>query len=96
VRYLRTLLGFTRLDRQRNPDIRNRVKVENILEGKSVSKELLNSPEANGQKQHTEAGFSIPPSVTARYGKTQTKMERPDHIMIMMVMKNENYIAIIH
>jgi hypothetical protein len=32
MRFLRPLLGLTRLDRQRNSDIRNRLKVENILE----------------------------------------------------------------
>jgi hypothetical protein len=32
MRFLRPLLGPTRLDRQRNTDIRNRLKVDNILE----------------------------------------------------------------
>jgi hypothetical protein len=32
MRFLIPLLGLTRLDRQRNSDIRNRLKVENILE----------------------------------------------------------------
>jgi hypothetical protein len=32
MRFLRPLLGLTRLDRQRNTDIRNRLKVDNILE----------------------------------------------------------------
>jgi hypothetical protein len=33
MRFLRPLLGLTRLDRQRNPDIRNMLKVNNLTEG---------------------------------------------------------------
>jgi hypothetical protein len=33
MRFLKPLLGRTRFDRQRNPYIRNRLKVYNILEG---------------------------------------------------------------
>jgi hypothetical protein len=32
MRFLRPLFGLTRLDRQRNPDIRNRLKVDNLIE----------------------------------------------------------------
>jgi len=32
MRFLRPLLGLTRLDRQRNPDICNRLKVDNLVE----------------------------------------------------------------
>jgi hypothetical protein len=32
VTFLRPLLGLTRVDRQRNPDIRNSLKVDNIVE----------------------------------------------------------------
>jgi hypothetical protein len=32
MRFLRPLLGLTRLDNQRNSDIRKRLKVDNILE----------------------------------------------------------------
>jgi hypothetical protein len=32
MRFLRPLLGLTRLDRQRNPDIRNRLKVNSVVE----------------------------------------------------------------
>jgi hypothetical protein len=32
MRFLRPLLGLTRLDRRRNSDIHNRLKVDNILE----------------------------------------------------------------
>jgi hypothetical protein len=31
-RFMRPLLGLTRLGRQRNPDISNRLKVDNIVE----------------------------------------------------------------
>jgi hypothetical protein len=32
MRFLRPLLGLTRLDRQRNPEIRNSLKLDNIVE----------------------------------------------------------------
>jgi hypothetical protein len=32
MRFLKPLLGLTRLDRQRNPEIRNSLKVDNIVE----------------------------------------------------------------
>jgi hypothetical protein len=38
MRFLRPLLGLTRLDRQRHPDIRNRLKVDNSRRHKVVSK----------------------------------------------------------
>jgi hypothetical protein len=34
---LETLLGLTRLDRQRKPDIRNRLKVDNLVEDIKLS-----------------------------------------------------------
>jgi hypothetical protein len=33
MRFFRSLVGLKRLDRQRNPDIRNRLKVHGIVEG---------------------------------------------------------------
>jgi hypothetical protein len=48
MRFLRPLLGLTKLDSQRNPDIRNRLKVDNIVEDKIVSKEMVRPPETNG------------------------------------------------
>jgi hypothetical protein len=38
MRFLRPLLGLTRLDCQRNPDIRSRLKVDNMVEDKIISK----------------------------------------------------------
>jgi hypothetical protein len=38
---------------------------------------MVGPPGTNGQKPPTEAGFPVPTSGTARYGKTKTKMERP-------------------
>jgi hypothetical protein len=59
MRFLRLLLGLTRLDRQRNSDICNRLKVDNILED-IISEELDRSSEMNGQKSHTETNFTVP------------------------------------
>jgi hypothetical protein len=42
MRILRPLLGLTRLDRQRISDIRNRLKVDNLVEDiKLCQKELV-------------------------------------------------------
>jgi hypothetical protein len=49
TRLLRLSLGLSRLDRQRNPDIHNRLKVFNIVAHKTESNELGGSPESNGQ-----------------------------------------------
>jgi hypothetical protein len=77
MRSLRPLLGPTRVDCQRNPDVRNRLKVNNIVEDKTLSKEMVRPPGTNGKKPPTEAGFTVPILGTAVYGKTKTKMERP-------------------
>jgi hypothetical protein len=60
MRFMTPLLGLTRPDRLRNPDFPNRLKVDNIVEDKTVSKQLVRSPERNGQNLPTEAGFSVP------------------------------------
>jgi hypothetical protein len=67
MRLLRPLLGLIRLDHHRNPDIHNRLKVDNIVKDKIVPKELAS----------TKAGFPVPTSGTAGYGKTEANMERP-------------------
>jgi hypothetical protein len=77
MRFLRPLLGLTRLDHQRNPDICNRLKVDNIVEDIKLSNEMVRPPGTSGQKLPTEAGFPVPTSGTAGYGKSETKMERP-------------------
>jgi hypothetical protein len=43
----RPLLCLTGLDRQRTPDVCNRLKVEEVVEDKILSKELVRSPETN-------------------------------------------------
>jgi hypothetical protein len=46
IRFLRTLLGLTRLDPQRNPDIHNILEVDNIVEDiKLYQKSWLNQLE---------------------------------------------------
>jgi hypothetical protein len=77
MRFLRSLLGLTRLDPQRNPDICNMLKVDNIVQDIKLSNEMVRPPGTSGQKLPTEAGFPVPTSGTARYGKTKMKMERP-------------------
>jgi hypothetical protein len=52
MRFLRPLLGITRWDHQRNPGIRNRFKVNNLIEDikLSLSIEMVRLPGKNGQK----------------------------------------------
>jgi hypothetical protein len=68
MRFLRTLLGLIRLDHHRNPDIHNRLKVDNIVKDEIVPKELA----------PTKAGFPVPTSWTAGYGKT-------DHHLVILL-----------
>jgi hypothetical protein len=77
MRFLRPLIGPTRLDLWRSPDIRNRLNVDNIVEDKIVSKGMIRPTGTNGQKPPTETSFPVSTSGTAGYGKTKTKMERP-------------------
>jgi hypothetical protein len=58
MRFPRPLLGLTRLDRQRNPEIRNNLKVDNIVE--DIKQYQL--PGTIGWKPPTEAGFPVPTS----------------------------------
>jgi hypothetical protein len=77
MRFLRPLVGPTRLDRQRNPNISNILKGgQHSRRHKTVSKEMVRPPGTNGQKPSTEAGFPVPMLVTAGYGNTETKMVR--------------------
>jgi hypothetical protein len=61
MRFLRPLLGLTRLDCQKTPDIRNRLKVDNIVE----DIELYQKNGTNGYKPPIEAGFPVPTLGTA-------------------------------
>jgi hypothetical protein len=65
------------MDHQRNPDIRNRLNVDNTVEDKFVSKEMVRPPGTNGQKPPPEDGFPVPTSRAAGYRKTKTKIARP-------------------
>jgi hypothetical protein len=77
MRFLRPLLGLTRLNHQRNSDIRNRLKVKNSRRYKTISKQMVRPPGMNGQKPPTDAGFPIPTSGTPGYGKTKMKRRTP-------------------
>jgi hypothetical protein len=62
MRFLRPLLGLTRLDRQRNPDIRNRVKVDNIVEDiKQYQKKSLDHLERIDRSHLLKLAFHYEP-----------------------------------
>jgi hypothetical protein len=65
------------LDRQRNPEILNRLRVDNIVKDKIVSKEAVRSPLADGRNPTTETRFPVAISGTVVYGKNKTKIQRP-------------------
>jgi hypothetical protein len=73
--FLRPLLGLAPQDRQRKLDIRNRLKVDKIIEAKFYIKKR--SPKKNGQKAPTEAGCPVTAWEKAGYRKTETKKESP-------------------
>jgi hypothetical protein len=76
MRFLRPLLGLTILDRQRNPDIRNRLKVNNIVEDiKLYQKKWLDHMERIDSSCLPRLALKYKPG-TAGYGKTKKKMER--------------------
>jgi hypothetical protein len=60
------------LSRQRNPEILNRLKVDNIVKDKIVSKEAVRSPLTEGRNPTTETRFPV-----ATSGKNKTKIQRP-------------------
>jgi hypothetical protein len=72
MRFLRPLLRLTNLDRQRNLDICNRLKVDNI---KLYQKKWLDHLERMDRSCLPRLALQYQPG-TAGYGKTKTKMER--------------------
>jgi hypothetical protein len=78
MRFLRPLLGYKRLDRQRNEDIRKTLKVTNIVkEIQQHQKRLEKSSSENGQRKITTTSIKVLTTRTTRPRTTQTTMERP-------------------
>jgi hypothetical protein len=61
MRFLRPLLGLTRLDRQRNSDIRNRLKVDNILEDTLYQKNWIDHLKRMDTNRIPKLAFQYPP-----------------------------------
>jgi hypothetical protein len=62
MRFLRPLLGLTRLDRQRNPDMRNTLKVDNIAEDiKLYQKKRLDHLERMDRSRLPKLAFQYQP-----------------------------------
>jgi hypothetical protein len=79
MRLLTSLLRLTRLDRQRNPDVHNRLRVDNKVEGIQLyQRNWINHLEGMDRRHlPDEVGFVVPTSGTAGFGNTKTKMARP-------------------
>jgi hypothetical protein len=78
MKFLIPLLGFTRFDRQRNPYIRNGLKVDKIVEYIQLhQKTCFDRLERMDSSRLPMLAFQYQPRGTAGYGKIKTKMERP-------------------
>jgi hypothetical protein len=76
MRFPRPLLGLTRLDRQRNPDIRSSLKVNNLIENiKTISKELVRHLERMDRSHLPKQNFQYQPPGKTECWKTEKKME---------------------
>jgi hypothetical protein len=76
MRFLRPLLGYTKLDRQRNEDIRKTLKVTDSQGNPTTSKRLEKTPSENGQRKITTTSIKVSTTRTTRPRTTQTTMER--------------------
>jgi hypothetical protein len=78
MRLLRPLLRLTRLDHQRNPDISNRLKVNNIVEDtKLCHKKWLDHLEQMNRSHLLRLTFHYQPWGWWDVGRQEMKMERP-------------------
>ena len=70
--FLRSLLGLKILDRQKNSNIRNRPKVDNIVEDLKglQKKKLVSLPERNVHDSATKIVYPIPSQGTTGHWKT--------------------------
>ena len=77
MKFLRLLLGLTRLDHQRNTTNREKLKVEHIVdEIWSYQKNWLHGKK-DGTFTNTQDGTGIPTKRQTRHRSTKNKMERP-------------------
>jgi hypothetical protein len=78
MRFLRPLLGLTRLDCQRNPEFRNRLKENNMVEDiKLYQKKWLDHLERMDRSRLLRLAFQYQPHGWRDMGRLRWKMEIP-------------------
>jgi hypothetical protein len=80
MRLLRPLLELTRLDRQRNPDIRNRLKVKNLVEDmKLYHKKWLHHLEPMDRSHVPGLAFQYQPRGGRDMGRPRRRWRDQEH-----------------
>jgi hypothetical protein len=81
MRFLRPLLGLTRLDCQRNPDIRNRLKVNNTAEDtKLYQKKWFDHPEQMDRSCLLRLAFQYQPQGQKDMGKLKRRWKDQEQL----------------
>jgi hypothetical protein len=81
MRFLRPLLGLTRLDRQRNSDIRNTLKVDNILEDIiSYQKNWIDHLKRMDRNRVLKLAFQYQPRGRRNIGRPRRRWRDQEHL----------------
>jgi hypothetical protein len=81
MRFLRPLLGLTRLDRQRNPEIRNSLKVDNIVEDiKQYQRRWVDHLERMDRSRLPRLAFQYQPRGWRDRGRPRTRWKDQEHL----------------
>jgi hypothetical protein len=81
MRFLRPLLGLTRLDRQRNSDIRNRLKVDNILDDViSYQKNWIDHLKRMDRNRIPKLAFQYQPRGQRDIGRPRRRWRNQEHL----------------
>jgi hypothetical protein len=81
MRFLRPLLGLTRLDRQRIPDIRNSLNVDNIVEdSKQYQRGWVDHLERMDRSRLPRLAFQFQPRGWWERGRPRARCKDQDHL----------------
>jgi hypothetical protein len=81
MRFLRPLLGLTRLDRQRNPEIRNSLKVDNIVEDiKQYQRRWVDHLERMDRSRLPRLAFQYQPREWRDRGRLRARWKNQEHL----------------
>jgi len=78
MKFLRPLLGITKLDKEKNQCIRGKHRSTEYSKGnKTVSGKVATTRTENGHKQNTKTSVTILTKRTKEYRTTEEEMEAP-------------------